>query len=65
MGITEDRVRLVVLESMLIGLRARQRAVDDFPLNRGMCVESRLLEVEIKALEDHEREVTQRMREGR
>jgi hypothetical protein len=52
MGITEDRVRMIVLESMLIGLRARQVVAVDYLFNEDLRIEARLLSVEIKALEE-------------
>jgi len=43
---------MIVLESMLIGLRARQVVAVDYLFNEDLRIEARLLSVEIKALEE-------------
>lgn len=61
MDMTEDRVRVIVLNCMLAGLRTRQRAAVGYISDEDMLREARLLSAEIKALEECRGDIYQRM----
>lgn len=61
-AITEDRIELIVLGSMLLGLRSRKVVMEPYVVNiPSMIVDDRLLDAEIEALEHRYKEVQKRV----